>query len=345
MYKFDSGCCVHFVGSVPLATGAEVMRTLGGRFGRALRRVPDGETGERTNWLQFQEEVFAASPDMETVPAKEDNRNAAAKRKQTRQFRVRPGHKVTAASFGSLGYTDSALASWKTFSQLAAEGAVSGRFMVAVPSPYNVISWAIADESRTEVEAAYQAKLLQEVAAICAAIPADKLAIQWDCAHDMQAFDGARVPWFTPAKEGIIQRLAFLGDQVPAGVDMGYHLCYGSFGGKHFVEPRDAGAMVELTNGIAAALHRKLDFVHMPVPIERDDDAYYQPLAGLRVGADTELYLGLVHDKDGVEGTRKRIAVAKRHVPHFGIASECGFGRRPVEEVPVLLDVHQQAMQ
>ena len=96
---------------------------------------------------------------------------------------------------------------------------------------------------------------------------------------------------------------------------------------------------------MAVALHRKLDFVHMPVPIERDDDAYYQPLAGLRVGADTELYLGLVHDKDGIEGTRKRIAVAKRHVAHFGIASECGFGRRPVEEVPVLLDVHQQAMQ
>ena len=38
------------------------------------------------------------------------------------------------------------------------------------------------------------------------------------------------------------------------------------------------------------------------VLIERDDDAYFAPLADLQLPAETELYLGLVHRQDGAEG-------------------------------------------
>jgi len=47
----------------------------------------------------------------------------------------------------------------------------------------------------------------------------------------------------------------------------------------------------------------------------------------LALGSGTELYLGLVHAQDGVEGTKKRIAVAQKFVGNFGIASECGISR------------------
>ena len=46
---------------------------------------------------------------------------------------------------------------------------------------------------------------------------------------------------------------------------------------------------------------------------------------------ETELYLGVVHIRDGVDGARRRIATAKRHAQSFGIATECGMGRRPPE--------------
>jgi hypothetical protein len=65
----------------------------------------------------------------------------------------------------------------------------------------------------------------------------------------------------------------------------------------------------------------------MPVPANRDDEAYFAPLRDLGTPADTELYLGLVHESDGVEGTRRRIAAAARVKKHFGIATECGMGR------------------
>ena len=36
---------------------------------------------------------------------------------------------------------------------------------------------------------------------------------------------------------------------------------------------------------------------------------------------------GSQRGRDGVEGTRRRMAVARRYVPDFGIASECGISR------------------
>ena len=80
----------------------------------------------------------------------------------------------------------------------------------------------------------------------------------------------------------------------------------------------------------------------MPVPKERDDDAYFAPLAGLALKPGCELYLGLLHRTGGIDGTRRRIAAAEKAVSDFGIATECGFGRRPAETIPALLRQHAE---
>ena len=338
---------VHFVGSVALHDAQAVLQTLGRQFGAALKRVPDGETGERTNWLQFQENVFEMMPQLERVEGDFDWRNPTAKRAASAQFKLKPGAKVDAHSFGALGFSESALASYEIFKTLRRQGDIAQgvRFMVALPSPYNVISWGIENSSRVEVEIAYEACMLHELNVIAQHIQHDDLSIQWDCAHDMQAFDGARTPWFSPAKPGIIDRLVRLGQAVPEGVELGYHLCYGSFGGRHFVEPKDAAAMVELINGLTTGIQRSIAFIHMPVPIERDDDAFYRPLQHLKLQPSTEIYLGLIHDTDGVDGTMNRIATARLYINDFGIATECGFGRRPAETVPALIDLHASLLE
>lgn len=45
---------------------------------------------------------------------------------------------------------------------------------------------------------------------------------------------------------------------------------------------------------------------------------------------------------DGAEGARHRIESARTFVEDFGIATECGFGRRPPEQVQPLLDLHAE---
>jgi hypothetical protein len=50
----------------------------------------------------------------------------------------------------------------------------------------------------------------------------------------------------------------------------------------------------------------------------------------------------VVHFSDGVEGTLKRIKAAQQFVAAFGVATECGFGRRPPDTMPALLRIHSQ---
>lgn len=92
--------------------------------------------------------------------------------------------------------------------------------------------------------------------------------------------------------------------------------------------------MVELANAIFARDTRTIDWLHLPVPRNRDDDAYFAPLEELKLPSETQLYLGLVHYTDGLEGGKRRMATATRYAPEFGVATECGLGRRPPETIP-----------
>lgn len=52
----------HLVGSVPLAAGAAVFRAVSAALGPYLRRIPDGETGERRRWIFFQSVMLKNHP-------------------------------------------------------------------------------------------------------------------------------------------------------------------------------------------------------------------------------------------------------------------------------------------
>jgi ubiquinone/menaquinone biosynthesis C-methylase UbiE len=152
--------------------------------------------------------------------------------------------------------------------------------------------------------------------------------------------EGAIAVWFEDVRAGVVERLLRLARIVPSAVELGFHLCYGDDEHGHFAEPADAAKLVGVANALAATLDRPLNWIHMPVPQERDDDAYYAPLGDLRLPLETELYLGLIHAGD--DGARRRIAAARRYVEHFGIATECGWGRGGAAAVAGLLALHRE---
>ena len=137
--------------------------------------------------------------------------------------------------------------------------------------------------------------------------------------------------------------VADLADRVPADVDLMFHFCYGDANHRHAVEPSDMGDMVEMANRIKGKIARSIQLIHMPVPRERSDAAYFAPLHRLALGPDTELALGLVHYTDGIEGTRRRMDTARQFVSRYAVATECGFGRRAPETIPALLRLHLAA--
>jgi hypothetical protein len=78
----------------------------------------------------------------------------------------------------------------------------------------------------------------------------------------------------------------------------------------------------------------------MPVPADRTDAAYFEPLGGLTLGEETELYLGLLHESDDLGHARERAQAASAFVSQFGVGTECGMGRTPAELLDSLIDQH-----
>jgi len=144
-------------------------------------------------------------------------------------------------------------------------------------------------------------------------------------------------------KERIMSQLGRIGDAVPAAIELGYHLCYGSPADQHLVLPEDMGILVEMANGITRAVTRQVHFIHMPVPKDRTDDAYFKPLGDLALGDATDLYLGLIHYQDE-DGDRERLRIAHNYHRVAGISAECGWGRADPARVPGFLESHRKAV-
>ncbi|MGH7375119.1 MAG: hypothetical protein ACREJY_12920 [Candidatus Rokuibacteriota bacterium] len=326
----------HLVGSVPLASAEAVFRTIAAEIGDRVRRIPDGETGPRSDWIVWQLPVFTTPRHLEIVPPGPDSWRPLPR------VRLGDGARPESVTFGALGYADAALSSYRVFARLKRDGLVpvACRFQVCLPTPLAPISAFVVAEHQRVLEPVYEEQLLHELRLILQEIPHDQLAIQWDTNFEFGMLEGVFPVWFDDVKGGILERLLRLSRHVAPDVQLGYHFCYGDVQHRHFKEPTDASKLVDVANALAASLGRPLNWIHLPVPRERLDEAYYAPMRELRLRAETELYLGLVHHTDGVEGTRRRMEIARRFVSGFGVATECGWGRRPPDTIAELLRIH-----
>jgi hypothetical protein len=336
----------HLVGSVPLADTETVFRTVAAALGPYLSRIPDGETGERGRWIFFQRAMLRDHPAMEedpTVPPFALRQWDGTLLRETPLLRFRPGIDPDGVVFET-GYARAALDSHGVFRRLQANGALpeAMRFQVCLPTPMASACMYVSPRARQAYIPVYERALTRALGEILAGIPEPRLAIQWDVCQEVLVYENFFADRPPDYKDQIVAELARLGDLVPDAVEMGYHLCYGSPADEHLVMPRDTAIMVEIANGIRRSLRRRIDFLHMPVPRDRTDRAYFAPLRALAGFDDTVLYLGLIHHADR-EGDRARIEAARALVPAFGVASECGWGRTDPARVPGLLDSHGAA--
>jgi hypothetical protein len=337
----------HLVGSVPLATTEDVLRTLAGALGDVLGRVPDGETGERRRWIWWQRTMLERHPAMEVDRAAgllELRQWDGSLLRRAELLCFKPGIDPATVSFET-GYAEAALSSWQTFERLRREGVLPEgvRFQVCLPTPMSSAYMYVSPRAHDEYLPAYERALLRSLRAILAGIPAAALSIQWDVCQEVLVFENyfpTRPPDY---KDRITALLGRLGDAVPRDVELGYHLCYGSPADQHLVMPADAAILTELANAVLARVQRPVDFLHLPVPRDRDDAAYFLPLHALRLLPPAQLYLGLIHHADE-SGDRRRIATARTVVPRFGVATECGWGRTDPGRVGGLLESHRRAV-
>ena len=331
---------VHFVGTVPLADTEEVLRTAGRLVGDRVRRLPDGETGARKDWIWIQVPIAARHQDLDQVEVDVPGLGPLM------LVRPRAGVDPETLDLGDLGYTGWARESYAVFRALRSEGVLRPgiRFQVNLPTPLAIASVTADLDVRPVIEAAYERAMLRELGRILAEIPHDELAVQWDVSIEVLMIEGSVLtpPWFPDVWGGVRDRVCRLADAVPGDVELGFHLCYGDYQHRRSVEPADAASLVHLANTLVDGTRRPVTYVHLPVREDVDAATYLAPLGDLRLDPGTELYLGLITDRDGAPEALARIDEARHHVPDFGVATECGMGRTPIEAVRTLLDLHRE---
>jgi SAM-dependent methyltransferase len=330
---------VHLVGSVPLGSAEEVFRTLSRELGDRVRRLPDGETGPRADWIVWQYPVLSSRTQFEVAPPAPRSYRALP------QLKLRAGEEGRELSFGSLGYAEAALASYRTFSVLKRDGIIPRgcRFQVCLPTPLAPVSAFVALDDQAAVEPAYEAAMTAELAQMLDQIPHDQLALQWDTNVEFGMLEGDISAWFADVKAGILERLIRISRLVPSDAELGFHFCLGHDEEAPRHVPDDLGRMVEVANALAASIDRPVNWVHMPVPPGRADSAFIEPLRDLRLPSETELYLGLLEPGASNEALRPTAAHAHRLAGEFGVATPCGWGRLPPAQLPALIAAHVQA--
>jgi hypothetical protein len=338
------------VGSIPLDTVEDVFRTFGSPLGPALRAMPDGEVGPRRHWIsKIHYQVLSGHPELETVrrPEPENGverlnpRNAA----DSWQFKVKDG--VERVRFGDpgwrLGYARDAINSYFVFKTLREKGQLDRhlRFQVSLPSVNSALPPRIfpnlADIDK--IRPGYADALAAEIGTLVQKIPNGDLAIQWDCANEVQDAYGAVAGFPDSEIERNVAQFRKLSLLIPDSVMLGYHLCFGTLGGWPRFVPADLSATVALANAIIENSGRRVDWIHIPV-LNDASDAFFAPLRDLRPGK-TRIYLGVIHHMDGF---KERVATARKYLPDFGVAAYCGFGRMAPNEMPAVLDEHLQAI-
>lgn len=351
---------VLLVGGVPGNTAEEVFRTVAPELGDLALGLTDGEIGVRRIWVLFVAyNTWHQHPDLETVrkPRGIPGMPEYVPSGYDDLYIFTPKQGVEAITVDTLYYPAEATASYDVFCKLRNEGVIPQdvRFQQCLPFPEDACRLFTANARDADVlVAAYLDAMKRDVARICQAIPHDDLVLQWDINWEVIAIEtndgiAGREPVAFKMNGDPVERYARyvkeLSKDIPTGVKLGLHLCYGDLHHRHFLEPQNLAVSVRLANLGVQEAGRRIDYVHMSVPRSRSDDAYFAPLKNADLKNAT-LYIGLVHYTDGIAGTRTRLAAFKRYYDGpSGVATECGLGRRPPEQdLKSLLRLHREAV-
>jgi hypothetical protein len=355
MTASDGAREVLLTGSLPRKPAAEVFRLVQAHLGQHVRRMPDGE---QAGWLGAVGESFAQNPALEAgeaVPFTDADTWFGSGTLQ--MYRLRAGTSVDEFELGLVGIAEAAADSYRQFKELKAEGVVGAatRFQATAVGPWTAacVLDVPADVALPRVEGV----LNQEIAGVVAAIPTEELTVQFDLPVELEVEEcrrnpGGFVAWFIDKFEEnwsgvsmseMVASVARVADSVPEAAELGFHLC-----SMWHIDPRggqDLQVHVDWANALAERVSRRIDYIHMPVIPDLGPEDFAK-LAGLRLAAETKLFLGLIHTRDGIEGTRRRINDARKVVPDFGVAHFCGLN--PVffvdpDKLDEALDLHREA--
>lgn len=319
----------HLVGSVPADNAEQAMTLAADLLGPSLLTLPDGETGERRNWIVSMVEGLREHPDLEL--ARDGHWRSYD---DTPRFRVRRGHHLFGANL-DLGIAESAIASRGAFERVRASlGRPEMLQQVGIPGDLDLAMFSFGPAGALRQRGAFTEALVGQMRRTREAI-GDDVVFQVELPAELVAL--AKAPG--PTRPGLARVLArgvtTLASGAPAGSRFGLHLCLGDMNNQAFGTMGDVAPLVNLANALVRGWPdgRPLDYVHAPLGAADHpaptEPAFYRPLAELSLPARTRFVAGFAHEGQSLSDQTRIRDTVERLVGHpVDVAAACGLGRR-----------------
>jgi hypothetical protein len=341
----------HLVGSVPAPNAVEAMQLAAGRLGTALKYLPDGETGDRRNWVLNIIESFRDHPEVRVVKD-----GGWTSYDDMPRFGVRPGHRLYGAAV-DLGIAKAAADARSEFEALRPQLAEGASFQVGIPGDLDLALFTFGPAGPVRYRRPFTEALGAAMHEVHGQFGADAI-FQLEVPAELVLL--ARAP--APARRGLAAMLGRgigrLAQAAPPGARFGVHLCLGDMNHEALGRVTDTGPLTLLSNAIVRRWpgERTLEFIHLPLAAADDppstDASFYAPLAGLRLGSGMRLVAGFAHeDQDPATQFRVRRLIEDAVGRPVDVSTSCGLGRRDptaaiaaIERVKLLLSDENAAV-
>jgi hypothetical protein len=321
---------VHFVGTVPSETVTDAVSRMLESAGPLLRSIPDGEPGDRKNWIVSVIQSFRDHPDLELSVDGDFTDYARAPR-----FRIRDGHELKGDTL-RFGLADNAHRSWPIVQALCRDhGRADLPLQVDVPGDLDMTYFTLGPESlqHRPTFAEATANEIRDVHRLLG----DRVVFQLSTPVAMVITATAPSDRQPAVAHELTQPMADLVATLPEGTRVGVHFCHGDLGHVALGGMDTTTPFVLLANALVEAWPegRRLEYVHAPLAAGTTppplDERFYAPLRELALPADTRFIAGLAHEDQSLEDQQRALALTEDALGRrVDVATTCGLGRRSI---------------
>ena len=332
---------VHLVGSIPAPDTEGALRLVLDHVGdRVIDWLPDGETGDRGNWIGRLVENLKHHPDLDLIRDGDWSDYEA-----TPAFKVKDGHTFEDVD---LDYYAAFEKSWPEFQKARADlGRPDIAFQVGIPGPIDIAFAAFGFNPVKGFRHArpFEDATVLEVRRIHEAA-GNEVVYQLEIPIEVEVT--TRIPGFArrPGTRWLARRILRLVERSPLDTRWGFHLCVGDMNNQAFSRLETARPVVQLANALASQfpVGRHLEFIHLPLAHGEipptTEEAFYVPLGDLNLRPGVRLIAGLVHEQQSLDEQRAiRDLVEQQVGSTVDVAASCGLGRRASDQAALNLDL------
>jgi hypothetical protein len=308
-------------------------------LGPHLISLPDGETGERRNWIISIIESLREHPDLELAKSGD-----WSDYDRTPRLKIRRGHRLYGANL-DFGHVAAVRESWPVFRELReAAGLPDLTFQSGVPGDFDLAMFTLGPAGALLHREPFTEATITEIRGVTE-VTGGEVVFQIEVPVELVMV--ARAPAAGQAAAARLAARATVGlaAAAPAGAGFGIHLCVGDMNNRALGSMRDVGPLVALANAIVAGWppDKRLDFIHAPFSAANNpapvDPEFYAPLERLRIPESTRFVAGFAHEAQSLDDQhRVRDLVDAGVGREVDVSSACGLGRRSAEDGRAVLE-------